>query len=193
MTNSDFSLFGKLPIAFSKSPKDTLVGYSITKSPLGQLMIAATKHGVCFLSLGEDKFLVAELRKQFPQAQLVVNEFVLDKWIQIVTAYLEGQITHPHLPLNVLGSPPQLQVWRELIRIPAGSTRTYSELAEIIFKKASARRWVGQCCATNPVSLVIPCHRVIRSDGGLGGYRWGISRKKALIDLECERQSTAES
>ena len=156
-------------------------------------MIAATEHGVCFLSLGEEKYFVAELKKLAPQADLVMNEFVLEKWIQIVSAYLEGQIPHPHLPLNVVGSPSQRRVWRELIRIPAGTTRTYSELAEIIYKKVSARRVVGQCCAANPVSLVIPCHRVVRSDGGLGGYRWGINRKKALIDLEHKRRNTADS
>ena len=156
-------------------------------------MIAATKHGVCFLSLGEGKVLVAALKKHIPQAQLVINECVPNKWIEIVSAYLGGEISHPHLPLNVLGSPSQRRVWHELTRIPPGSTRTYSELAEFIFKKASARRVVGQCCSTNPVSLVIPCHRVIRSDGGLGGYRWGINRKKALIELESEWRSTAKS
>lgn len=156
-------------------------------------MIAATKHGVCFLSFGEEKILVSELKKQIPQAQLVMNKFVPDQWVEIVAAYLDGQISHPHLPMNVLGSLPQRRVWQELTQIPAGSTRTYSELAEIIFKKASARRAVGRCCANNPVSLVIPCHRVVRSDGGLGGYRWGINRKKALIELESEWRSAAKS
>ena len=172
----------------TKDGESALIGYRFTDSPLGRLMIAATLQGVCFLSLGEDKFSIAELKKQHPQTLLVVNEFVPDKWIEIVSAYLNGQIPHPDVPLNVQGSKIQLRIWRELIQIPAGSTRTYSELSEIIFNKASARRVVGRSCATNPVALVIPCHRVIRSDGSLGGYRWGIDRKKALIDIECKQQ-----
>ena len=175
--------------SYATGGESAFIGYRITNSPLGRLMIAATKHGVCFLSLGEDKNSIAELKKQYPKTQLVMNRIVSDKWVEIVTAYLEGKISHPNLPLHVQGSNIQLQVWHELLQIPAGSTSTYSDLAEIIFKKASARRVVGWGCATNPVSLVVPCHRVVRSNGGLGGYRWGIDRKKALIDIEFKRLS----
>ena len=193
MGKPKYSLLSMQSAIDTPGGEGAFIGYRITDSPTGRLMIAASKHGVCFLSLGEDKVSIAELKKQYPQTQLVMNKFVPDQWVEIVAAYLDGQISHPHLPMNVLGSLPQRRVWQELTRIPAGSTRTYSELAEIIFKKASARRAVGRCCANNPVSLVIPCHRVIRSDGGLGGYRWGIRRKKALIRIECERQSIAKS
>ena len=189
MGKPKYSLLSMQSAIDTPGGEGAFIGYRITDSPIGRLMIAASKHGVCFLSLGEDKVSIAELKKQYPQTQLVMNKFVSDKWVEIVTAYLEGQICHPTLPLHVHGTKIQLQVWHELLQIPAGSTRTYSELAEIIFKKASARRVVGQSCATNPVSLVVPCHRVIRSNGGLGGYRWGIDRKKALIDIEYKRLS----
>jgi len=190
MEKPKYSLLSMHPATFTTIGEGAFIGYRITNSPVGRLMIAATKHGVCFLSLGEDKVSIAELKKQYPQTQLVLNKFVSDKWVEIVTAYLEGRICHPNLPLHVQGSKIQLQVWHELLQIPAGYTRTYSELAEIIFKKASARRVVGRSCAINPVSLVIPCHRVVRSNGGLGGYRWGIDRKKALIDIEYKRLSS---
>jgi AraC family transcriptional regulator of adaptative response/methylated-DNA-[protein]-cysteine methyltransferase len=160
------------------------MGYAITDSPLGRLLVAATAQGVCFLSLGEDDHLIAELHKEYPLAEIVADEIVLGDWLGEVVAYLKGAIPHPNLPLDVQGTAFQRRVWQELMQIPAGVTRTYSELAETISGKASARRAVARGCATNPVSLIIPCHRVIRGDGGLGGYRWGLERKRALIDGE---------
>ncbi|MBT3331649.1 MAG: methylated-DNA--[protein]-cysteine S-methyltransferase, partial [Rhodospirillaceae bacterium] len=163
-------------------------GYAITDSPLGRLLVAATEQGVCFLSLGDDAHLIEELQREYPLAEIVEDEIVLGEWITTVVDYLKGAIPHPNLPLDVQGTAFQRRVWQELMQIPAGVTTTYSDLAEKISGKASARRAVARGCATNPVSLIIPCHRVIRGDGGLGGYRWGLERKAALLAGEKELQ-----
>jgi AraC family transcriptional regulator of adaptative response/methylated-DNA-[protein]-cysteine methyltransferase len=178
---------GMTPASYAKGGKGARMGYAISPSPLGRLMVAATEQGVCFLSLGEDEHLIAELHREYPLAEIVADEIVLGEWVRTVVDYLEGAIPHPNLPLDVQGTAFQRRVWQELMQIPAGVTRTYSELAEQISGKASARRAVARGCATNPVSLIIPCHRVVRGDGGLGGYRWGLERKAALIAAERER------
>ncbi|MFP6746025.1 MAG: methylated-DNA--[protein]-cysteine S-methyltransferase [Alphaproteobacteria bacterium] len=172
------------PASYAKGGRGARMGYAITPSPLGRLLVAATEQGVCFLSLGEDEHLIAELHREYPLAEIATDQIVLGEWVRTVVDYLEGAIPHPNLPLDVRGTAFQRRVWQELMQIPAGVTRTYSELAETISGKASARRAVARGCATNPVSLVIPCHRVIRGDGGLGGYRWGLERKRALIAAE---------
>lgn len=178
---------GMTPASYAKGGRGGRMGYAITPSPLGRLLVAATEQGVCFLSLGEDEHLIAELHREYPLAEIAADEIVLGEWVRTVVDYLEGAIPHPHLPLDVRGTAFQRRVWQELMQIPAGVTRTYSELAQTISGKASARRAVARGCATNPVSLVIPCHRVIRGDGGLGGYRWGLERKRALIAAERKR------
>jgi len=170
--------------SYAKGGMGAQIGYAITDSSLGRLMVAATEHGICFLSLGEDQRMIAELEKEFSLAEILADEIVPGEWVREVIARLEGQKTRPNLPLDVRGTAFQRRVWHELMQIPAGITRTYSELAESISGKASARRSVARCCATNPVFLVIPCHRAVRSDGGLGGYRWGLNRKRALICAE---------
>ncbi|MDP6345262.1 MAG: bifunctional DNA-binding transcriptional regulator/O6-methylguanine-DNA methyltransferase Ada [Alphaproteobacteria bacterium] len=175
---------GMTPATYAKGGKGARIGYAITDSPLGRLMVAATASGVCFLSLGEDRHLIAELRHDYPLAEIVADDIVLGDWVRTVIDYLEGAIPHPNLPLDVRGTAFQRRVWEELMRIPAGVTTTYSELAERVSGNPEARRAVARGCATNPVSLVIPCHRVLREDGGLGGYRWGLQRKQALIDGE---------
>jgi AraC family transcriptional regulator of adaptative response/methylated-DNA-[protein]-cysteine methyltransferase len=185
------SQLGMTPASYAKGGKGARMGYAISDSPLGRLMVAATEQGVCFLSLGEDDHLIDELHREYPLAEIVADEIVLGDWVREVVAYLEGQIPHPNLPLDVQGTAFQRRVWQELMRIPAGVTTTYSELAQTISGNPSARRAVARGCATNPVSLVIPCHRVVRNDGGLGGYRWGLERKRALIDAERKQREDA--
>ncbi|MFP6774496.1 MAG: bifunctional DNA-binding transcriptional regulator/O6-methylguanine-DNA methyltransferase Ada [Alphaproteobacteria bacterium] len=182
---------GMTPASYAKGGNGARMGYAITNSPLGRLLVAATEQGVCFLSLGEDDHLIAELHKEYPLAEIVADSIVLGDWVAEVVACLEGRTPHPNLPLDVQGTAFQRRVWQELMQIPAGVTTTYSELAETISGKASARRAVARGCATNPVSLIIPCHRVVRGDGGLGGYRWGLERKRALIDGERQRREDA--
>lgn len=178
---------GMTPATYAKGGEGARIGYTITDSALGRLMVAATERGVCFLSFGEDESLVAELRQEYPKAEIVADDIVLGVWVETVLDYLRGRIPHPELPLDVRGTAFQRRVWEELMRIPAGVTMTYSELAERVTGSTSARRAVARGCATNPVSMVIPCHRVLRGDGSLGGYRWGLERKQALLDGERER------
>ncbi|MBT6910861.1 MAG: bifunctional DNA-binding transcriptional regulator/O6-methylguanine-DNA methyltransferase Ada [Rhodospirillaceae bacterium] len=182
------SQLGMTPASYAKGGKGARMGYAITDSPLGRLLVAATEQGVCFLSLGDDAHLIEELQREYPLAEIVEDEIVLGEWITTVVDYLKGAIPHPNLPLDVQGTAFQRRVWQELMQIPAGVTTTYSDLAEKISGKASARRAVARGCATNPASLIIPCHRVIRGDGGLGGYRWGLERKAALLAGEKELQ-----
>ena len=182
---------GITPASYAKGGKGAQIGYIITDSPLGRLMAAATEHGICFLSLGEDQRMIAELEKEFSLAEILADEIVLGEWVREVIACLEGHKTRPNLPLDAQGTAFQRRVWHELMQIPAGITRTYSELAESVSGKASACRAVARCCATNPVFLIIPCHRAVRSDGGLGGYRWGLNRKRALICAELARRDDA--
>lgn len=178
---------GMTPATYAKGGKGAQITYAIRRSPLGPLMVAATASGVCFLSLGDESHLVAELHDEFPAAEIDRDDDVLAEWVSVVIDYLEGRTPHPHLPLDVQGTAFQRRVWEELMRIPAGVTTTYSELAERISGNPKARRAIARGCATNPVSLIIPCHRVVRGDGGLGGYRWGLERKQALIETERSR------
>ncbi len=178
---------GMTPATYAKGGKGAEMAYTIVDSPLNRLFVAATEKGVCFLSLGDDDdYLLEECRLEFPEAKLTRDDAVLRNWVAVVIGYLEGKIPHPSLPLDVQATAFQRRVWQELIRIPSGITRTYTEVADELLGNPQARRAVARACATNPVSLIIPCHRVKRGDGGLGGYRWGLDRKKALIAHERE-------
>ena len=183
---------GMTPATYAKGGQGARIGYALTDSPLGRLMVAATERGVCYLSFGEDADLVAELAREYPKAEILADEIVLGSWVRTVLDYLQGLIPHPDLPLDVRGTAFQRRVWEELMRIPAGVTMSYSELAERITGSPDSRRAVARSCATNPVSLVIPCHRVLRGDGGLGGYRWGLERKQALLERERVEASDRE-
>ncbi len=157
--------------------------YSITPCPLGWLLVAATPRGLCAVRLGDSEAeLAATLAGEFPAAQ-VARAGDLDPWVASIQDYLHGSQPHLDLPLDVRATAFQSRVWQALRAIPYGSTRSYGEVAQAI-GQPSATRAVGHACATNPVALVIPCHRVVREDGGLGGYRWGIERKRALLAQE---------
>ncbi|MEQ9642578.1 MAG: methylated-DNA--[protein]-cysteine S-methyltransferase [Alphaproteobacteria bacterium] len=175
---------GMTPATYAKGGKGARIGYTIVGSPLGKLLVAATERGICFISLGDTKTeLRAALDREFPEAAIEADESVLPEWVDAVVGYLSGELPHLELPLDVRATAFQRRVWAELIRIPRGVTRSYSEIAEAL-GEPKARRAVARACATNPVPLLIPCHRVIRSDGELGGYRWGLQRKQALLETE---------
>ncbi len=179
---------GMTPASFGKGGSGAEIAFALKQCSLGRLLVAATERGVCFLALGDDDgALEAECRHEFPKAALRRDDDVLAQWVDVVVDYLAGATPHPALPLDVQATAFQRRVWEELMRIPPGLTRTYSQVAERLTGKASARRAVARACATNPVSLIIPCHRVKRGDGGLGGYRWGLARKQALIAHERDR------
>ena len=158
--------------------------YTIVACYLGRLMVAATERGICALCLAdEDSTLEAFLVSEFPAAEITHDGAHLSEWMDTILSHLDGKKPHLDLPLDVQATAFQARVWEELRKIPYGETRTYAQVAEAI-DQPTAIRAVGRACATNPVSIVTPCHRVIRSDGTLGGYRWGLDRKKALLERE---------
>ncbi|GAB4370893.1 MAG: hypothetical protein Kow00114_31440 [Kiloniellaceae bacterium] len=180
-------MLGMTPASYAKGGKGAVIAYDIVDSPLGRLLVAATAKGLCFLSIGDDDAaLVEELRREFPQADSIArDQHSIAHSVSVVIDFLEGKIPHAELPLDVRATAFQRRVWNELIAIPCGETLSYSELAERM-GVPRGQRAVGRACATNPVSLVIPCHRVLRDDGQLGGYRWGLQRKAALLEGEAE-------
>ncbi|MBI3650341.1 MAG: bifunctional DNA-binding transcriptional regulator/O6-methylguanine-DNA methyltransferase Ada [Acidobacteria bacterium] len=176
---------GMTPATYRKGGAGMLISFTIAPSPLGQLLVAATEKGLCAVRLGDDaEALVAGLRAEFHQAEIQQDTTAhLSAPLQTLLAYLAGQLPHPALPLDVQGTAFQKRVWEELRRIPVGETASYSEVAERI-GQPTATRAVARACATNPVALVIPCHRVLRADGNLSGYRWGRERKQKLLRQE---------
>lgn len=175
---------GMTPAVYRKGGEGMEIQYTIAGSPLGYLLVAATERGVCFVSLGDrPDDLEAELRADFPAASIERDDAGLGEWVNAILRHLDGQQPHLELPLDVRATAFQWRVWQALQAIPPGETRTYRQIAATIGQPTAARA-VGNACATNPVSLVIPCHRAVREDGSLGGYRWGLQRKAALLEQE---------
>jgi len=184
---------GMTPKTFQEGAPGMKVGYAIVASPLGRLLVAATARGICMVSLGaSDDVLQRSLRTEFPRAEITRDNKALAPWVDVIVKHLRGEEPHLELPLDVRATAFQRRVWQALQAIPYGSTRTYSAIAKEIGKPTAVRA-VARACATNPVSLVIPCHRVIREDGGLGGYRWGIERKERLLASEKRNRATADA
>jgi AraC family transcriptional regulator, regulatory protein of adaptative response / methylated-DNA-[protein]-cysteine methyltransferase len=151
-------------------------------SPLGIVLIAATEKGVCSVKLGDDSARLRRLlTEEFSQAEIREND--LPELKARILSFIEGEGNLTRLPLDIRGTVFQRRVWDELRRIPRGETRTYGEIARAIGAPAAVRA-VGSACGANPVALVVPCHRAVRTDGGLGGYAWGLSRKKRLLAVE---------
>lgn len=175
---------GMTPAIYRHGGAGMRVHYSIVSSPLGRLLVGATERGISALYLGDsDERLETALRKEYPRAEIHRDRNGLEGWIDKILAHLRGQEPHLDLPTDVQATAFQRRVWEELRRIPYGATRTYSEVARAI-GRPSAIRAVARACATNPVSVVVPCHRVVREDGNLAGYRWGLERKRALLESE---------
>jgi AraC family transcriptional regulator of adaptative response/methylated-DNA-[protein]-cysteine methyltransferase len=181
------SHLGMTPATYRQGGAGMQIHYTIATSPLGRLLVAATDRGISALYLGEsDARLEAELRKEYPRAELRSDgraPQVLEGWVGKILAHLRGREPHLDLPTDVQATAFQRRVWEELRRIPYGATRTYTQVARAI-GRPTAIRAVARACATNPVSVVVPCHRVVREDGNLAGYRWGLSRKQALLEKE---------
>lgn len=175
---------GTTPGGYRKGGTGMQIRYTLADSSLGRLLVASTPRGVCMVSLGDDDAaLVAGLQAEYPAAQLTRDEGALNTWTRSVLDYLGGRPGPLDVPLDVRASAFRLRVWEELRRIPYGETRTYADVARAIGRPEAVRAVAG-ACAGNPVALVTPCHRVLRSDGGLGGYRWGVGRKQALLARE---------
>ncbi len=160
--------------------------FTIGHCSLGFVLVAASDAGICAITLGDDAdALVDDLRDRFPGAELIAEEKDLQERIETVIELVEyPQITFD-LPLDIRGTAFQQRVWTALRQIPAGQTATYSEIAERIGSPQSVRA-VAQACGANPIAIAIPCHRVVRTDGSLSGYRWGTQRKVALLERERE-------
>ena len=160
------------------------IKYTVANTTLGKVLVAATERGVSAVYLGEnEKNLVGELRKEYEKAQIVRAAEGNESWLKEVVRRVEGNAPSVDLPLDVQATAFQRRVWQELQKIPRGTTRTYTQVARSLGKPRSVRA-VARACATNPVSILVPCHRVIRSDGTLAGYRWGLSRKQKLLERE---------
>lgn len=179
---------GMTPDIYRRGGKDMVIQYTIVDSYLGRMLVAATPQGICVVSFGEeDAGLEEALRKEYPHASAIYRENSLQEWVEALSDYLDGRRPALDLPLDVQATAFQWQVWNELRKIPRGETRTYRQIAEALGQPKAARA-VGHACATNPVAVVNPCHRVVRSDGRLGGYRWGLKRKEMLLEREREQQ-----
>ncbi len=158
--------------------------YTIVDCYLGRLLVAATEKGISAVCLADqDAVLESFLTTEFPRAEITRDGNFLTPWVDAILTHIKGEQPNLNLPLDVQSSAFQMRVWEELRKIPYGETRTYAQVAAAINQPAAVRA-VGRACATNPASIVTPCHRVIRSDGTLGGYRWGLERKRALLDRE---------
>jgi len=172
---------GMTPATYKEGGSGTSIVYAIGDCPIGRLLVAATEHGICTVNVGgDDETLVVALRKEFPNAFLVKDEKA-EGYLDGVNKHLQGQ--EAKLPLDLRGTDFQIKVWTALQRIPLGQTRSYSDVAAMVGEPRAVRA-VANACASNPVPLIVPCHRVIRKDGSLGGYGLGLPRKKLLLAKE---------
>jgi AraC family transcriptional regulator of adaptative response/methylated-DNA-[protein]-cysteine methyltransferase len=179
---------GMTPKEYRQGGEGVAISYVTVVSPVGRMMIGATDRGICSLQFGEsEKELLDGLRKEYPAAEIgpmaMPDAPELEQWVRALNEHLAGNRPKLELPLDIRGTAFQMQVWNYLQSIPYGEVQSYSEVAAGI-GKPSAVRAVAQACAQNRVAIVIPCHRVIRGTGELGGYRWGVARKRTLIDTE---------
>jgi AraC family transcriptional regulator of adaptative response/methylated-DNA-[protein]-cysteine methyltransferase len=181
---------GMTPATYARGGQGMRINFAISECSFGQLLVAATERGICAVRLGDSASgLETDLRNEFFAAQLERHEEPLGQWVKQIVEHLAGGRPNLDLPLDVRATAFQRSVWEALQRIPYGSTSSYSEVAKAIGRPTAVRA-VARACATNPVALVIPCHRVIREDQSLGGYRWGLERKKKLLARERLIKST---
>lgn len=179
---------GMTPRQYQREGAGLAISYAVGKTPLGKILIAATDRGICFVQFADsDRALLGLLEEEFPQASLTKmrksqrSQFKL--WLHALNAYLEGSLAQLDLPLDVQGTAFQLSVWKYLQKIPRGEVMSYAELAHQL-GRPTATRAVASACARNTIAILIPCHRVLRGSGALGGYRWGLARKERLLEIE---------
>jgi len=175
---------GMTPGDYKAGGRDQDIAFTTTQTPIGPMLVAATTRGVCSIRIGgAEREMRRGLEREFPAAKLHRDENALGRWVRAIVEHLEGKLPRLDLPVDARATAFQWRVWEELRAIPYGETRTYQEVARLVGRPKAARA-VGRACATNPVAIVIPCHRVVRNDGSLGGYAWGLDVKKALLDRE---------
>lgn len=181
---------GMTPQCYQRNGFGTTITYTVVSCTLGQLLVAMTDKGVCAVKLGDDAGeLESLLLAEFSAARIARDDDAHKDWVQAILGFIAGREPHLDLPLDVRATAFQRQVWQALQRVPYGQTRTYAHIARDI-GQPNAVRAVAQACGANPTALVVPCHRIVRSDGSLGGYHWGVERKRKL--LEAERETNHE-
>jgi AraC family transcriptional regulator of adaptative response/methylated-DNA-[protein]-cysteine methyltransferase len=177
-------LLGMRPADFRSGGNGASIRFAVGQCSLGAILVAATDKGVCAILLGDDASdLVRDLQDRFPRAHLIGADPDFERLVALVIGFVEAPATGLDLPLDVQGSAFQQRVWQALREIPAGATASYRQVAERIGSPAAVRA-VARACASNTIAVAIPCHRVVRNDGTLSGYRWGIERKRALLERE---------
>ena len=182
-TSADAQL-GMTPATYRRGGIGMNIAYTIVASPLGRLLVAATERGVSMVSIGDDEArLEASLQGEYPAAVISRDDETLRPTVTAILRHLQGQQPRLDLPLDVQATAFQERVWQALCAIPYGSTRSYAAIAAAIGQPTAARA-VAHACATNHAAIVIPCHRVVRGNGDLGGYRWGLERKRTLLANE---------
>jgi AraC family transcriptional regulator, regulatory protein of adaptative response / methylated-DNA-[protein]-cysteine methyltransferase len=184
---------GMTPATYSRGGRGMQISYTIANCSLGRVLVAATGRGISAVYLGDkDESLAAALRKEYPDAEIRHGSEVHSQWVRAIVRHLAGSQPQLDVPTDVAATAFQRRVWEALRAIPFGTTRTYSEVARSL-GRPTATRAVARACATNPVSIVVPCHRVVRTDGSLGGYRWGLHRKQLLLEQETRNATGAGS
>lgn len=178
---------GMTPATYSRGGRGVNINYTTVASSMGRLLVAMTERGVCAVRMGDtDAELEKDLREEFPHAEIKRDDSALREQVQKILSHLDNNEPRLDLPLDIRATAFQRQVWDKLRAIPYGQTVSYGDVAKALGKPGAVRA-VGRACATNPVALVIPCHRVVREDQSLGGYRWGLDRKKKLLAREQKR------
>ena len=181
--NSD-QILGMTPTVFRSGAKDQVIRFAVGPCWLGSVLVAATQKGICAILLGDDpEYLVRELQNRFPKADFIGSDAEFEKLVGTVIGFIDNPTEKPDLPLDICGTAFQRQVWEALQEIPFGTTVSYTDIATKIGNPKSVRA-VAQACGANHIAVVIPCHRVVRNDGSLSGYRWGVERKQQLLDRE---------
>jgi AraC family transcriptional regulator of adaptative response/methylated-DNA-[protein]-cysteine methyltransferase len=178
------SQLGMTPDKYRRGAIAASIRYTIADSPLGRMLIAATERGICSIQFARtDGELIEGLKREFPFAVRRPDDGELQVWVSTLLHHLRGKDLNSSLPLDIRATAFQRKVWQYLQSIPFGETKSYIDVAKAIGKPRACRA-VARACATNPVAIAIPCHRVVREDGSMGGYRWGLKRKQALLEME---------
>jgi AraC family transcriptional regulator of adaptative response/methylated-DNA-[protein]-cysteine methyltransferase len=179
------------PAAFRAGGQGETIRFALGETSLGGVLVAATERGVCAILLGDyPDELVCDLRDRFPRAEIAAPDAALDRHLAAAMSLVEQPGADHGLPLDIRGTAFQVRVWEALRQIPPGATASYAQLAQRIGRPAAARA-VGQACAANPLAVAVPCHRAVRADESLSGYRWGVPRKAELLAREKAMYSRA--
>ncbi|ELI8045337.1 TPA: bifunctional DNA-binding transcriptional regulator/O6-methylguanine-DNA methyltransferase Ada [Yersinia enterocolitica] len=185
-------LLGMTPTRYRQGGRDTALRFAVGESSLGAILMAKSELGICAILLGDDPaLLVQQLQDKFPQAELIGGDAEFEQWFAQVVGLVEAPQLGLDLPLDIRGTAFQQRVWQALREIPAGDTASYADIAAKIGAPKAVRAVAG-ACAANMLAVAIPCHRVIRQDGALSGYRWGIERKKRLLEKEQQEAETRD-